>query len=178
MSSPTTGGAPPDKKKMFLLAGLGLVIIMVYKQMALSPPTPPPDAQSVDSGVGPVVETPSGEERAPTTTEEPSPKERIETAGQSWGRDPFIGDDTVDAQNTGTTPVMTRPQVNEEAALMLSGIAWSKNKAAAIINGQIVRAGDLLPVKGKKIYKVLSILKNRVILQGQDKTITLRVRGG
>lgn len=178
MNPPTTGGASPDKKKMFLLAGLGLVIIIVYKQMALSPPTTPPDTQSVNTGAMPEAETPPGETSALAITEEPLPKERIETAGQSWGRDPFIGDDTGDAQNAGTTPVLTRPRVNDEAALVLSGIAWSKNKAAAIINGQVVREGDLLPVKGKKIVKVLSILKNRVILQDQDKTITLRVRGG
>jgi hypothetical protein len=178
VNPPTAGGAPPDKKKMFLLAGLGLVIIIVYKQMALSPPTPLPDAQSVNTGAAPGTETAPGQAGTPIVPVKPLSEERIETAGQSWGRDPFIGDDTVAAQNTVTTPVVARPQVNDEAALALTGIAWSKNKAAAIINGQVVREGDLLPVKGKKIYKVLSILKNRVILQDQDKTITLRVRGG
>ncbi|MDD5491312.1 MAG: hypothetical protein PHV60_01350 [bacterium] len=178
MNQPTAGGAPPDKKKMFLLLGLGLVIIVIYKSVVLSPPSPSPDVQSVDTGTETGVVIPPVEEKVPVVTEEAVPKETIETAGQSWGRDPFIGDAAGEQQQSGTSVAVTKPPVSEEAALVLSGIAWSKNKAVAIINGQVVREGDLLPVKGKKIYKVITILKNRVILQDQDKTITLRVRGG
>lgn len=178
MAPPTVGGAPPDKKKMFLLLGLGLVIIVIYKSVVLSPPARPPDAQSVDTGTDAGVVIPPAEEKVPVVTEEVVPKEIIETAGQSWGRDPFIGDIAGEQQQSSTSAAVPKPPVNEDAALVLSGIAWSKNKAVAIINGQVVREGDLLPVKGKKIYKVITILKNRVILQDQDKTITLRVRGG
>lgn len=178
MASPTAGGAPPDKKKMFLLLGLGLVIIVIYKSVVLSPPAPPPDAQSVDTGTDGGVAIPPVEEDTPVITEESLPKEKIETAGQFWGRDPFIGDTGGEEQRPGASVVTPKPTGSEESALVLSGIAWSKNKAVAIINGQVVREGDLLPVKGKKIYKVITILKNRVILQDQDKTITLRVRGG
>jgi hypothetical protein len=178
MASPTAGGSPPDKKKMFLLLGLGLAIIFVYKSVVLSPPAPPPDAQPIDTGTDAGVAIPPAEENAPLITEESLPKEKIETAGQFWGRDPFIGDTGGEEQRPGTSAVTPKPAVSEESALVLSGIAWSKNKAVAIINGQVVREGDLLPVKGKKIYKVITILKNRVIMQDQDKTITLRVRGG
>jgi hypothetical protein len=178
MAQPTAGGAPPDKKKMFMLLGLGLVIIIVYKSMVLSPPPPPPADQSADAGTEPGVGIPPVEEKAAPATEEVLPKDKIESAGQYWGRDPFSGDTGGDEQKPGTTVVTPKPQVSEESALILSGIAWSKNKAVAIVNGQVVREGDLLPVKGKKIYKVITILKNRVILQDQDKTITLRVRGG
>ncbi len=170
--------APPDKKKIFLLLGLGLVIIIVYKSMVLSPPSPPPDAQPIDPGtVTSVVKSPVAE-TAPARIEQALPKEKVDLTGQSWGRDPFIGDTAGTEQKTGTAVTVTNPPADEVAALVLSGIAWSKNKAVAIINGQVVREGDLLPVQGKKIYKVLTILKNRVILQGQDKTITLRLRGG
>lgn len=173
--------APPDKKKIFMLLGLGLVVIIVYKSVILSPPTP----QSGISGTAiEVVKIPAGEATS-AETEEPLPQEKLDPAGQSWGRDPFISDIAVEGKNpeppvTTTKPpvTVTKPPENEEAALVLSGIAWSRNKAVAIINGQVVREGDLLPVQGKKIYKVITILKNRVILQGQDKTITLRVRGG
>jgi hypothetical protein len=178
MASPTAGGAPPDKKKMFLLLGLGLVIIVVYRSMVLSPPAPPPGIQPDDSGTESGVLIPPGEENTPTITEEALAKEKIETAGQFWGRDPFIGDSTREEQRPVTSSAVSKPPVSEETALVLSGIAWTKNKAVAIINGYVVREGDLLPVKGKKIYKVINILKNRVILQDQDRTITLRVRGG
>lgn len=176
MAQPTAGGAPPDKKKMSLLIGLGLVIIIVYKSMVLSPP--PPADQSTETEIEPGIVIPTVEEKAIPEAEEVLPKEKIETAGQYWGRDPFIGDSGADEQKPGTNVTTPKPQTSEESALVLSGIAWSKNKAVAIINGQVVREGDLLPVKGKKIYKVISILKNRVILHDQDKTITLRVRGG
>jgi hypothetical protein len=178
MGQPTAGGAPPDKKKLFLLLGLGLVIIIIYKSMVLSPPAPPPDTQPIDAETESGVGGPMVEEKASPMAEDVLPKEKIESAGQYWGRDPFIGDTNGEEQQPGTSVVAPKPAVNEEAALVLSGIAWSKNKAVAIINGQVVREGDLLPVKGKKIYKVITILKNRVILQDQDKTITLRVRGG
>ncbi len=170
--------APPDKKKIFLLLGLGVISIIVYKSAVLSPPAPVPDDQPVDSDIAIVAAVPPAEKNVPGREEQPLSQEKTDAAGQSWGRDPFIGDSAGEEQKPGTAVTVTKPLVNEEPALVLSGIAWSKNKAVAIINGQVVREGDLLPVQGKKIYKVLTILKNRVILQGQDKTITLRVRGG
>ncbi|MDD5260014.1 MAG: hypothetical protein PHD29_08595 [bacterium] len=178
MALPTAGGAPPNKKKIFLLLGLGLVIIIVYKFMVFSPPAPPLEVPSVDSDTTSGIQPPLERENFPVKNEQALSQEKIDTSGQFWGRDPFVGDTAGEASRPATTAELPKSLASEEQALVLSGIAWSKNKAVAIINGQVVREGDLLQAKGKKIYKVITILKNRVILQGHDKTITLRVRGG
>jgi hypothetical protein len=180
------GKKSPDKKQIIILVALGLAILFVYKQMVLKP-TPAPESAPAATGevtdtAVPVESVPST--RANTTEKEfavlgSTPEAAGDSSGQAWGRDPFVGAGDSSPENNTVTPgpVAVTP-AKEEDLLELTGIAWYKNKALAVINGQVVHEGEYLYIKGKKAYLVISILKNRVLLKNDAKTITLRVRGG
>lgn len=177
----SSSNLPVDKKKIALLIIFILIIFFLYKNMIFKSAvpanpipenTPVPSPDTIDSGK---VTT----EESPSQSIESFEKEAVD---RSWGRDPFVGN-----IGTGQTVVNQSKQPNqnepkdpstEESPLLLSGIASSRNRALAIINGQIVHEGDYLQVKGKKSFEVISIFKNRVILRKNGKIITLRVGGG
>ena len=173
-------------KKIFILAGLGLLIVIIYKQVVLKPQTAetPEATPSATSGSPPLTDT-----AVPVYTPGVKPEVAVSTAtkvtssdviNQAWGRDPFLGEDDgspVTNPDTTINPPPPKPVI-EEDLLMLTGIAWQKNKALAIINGQVVHEGEYVYIKGKKTYQVITILKNRVMLKANEKTITLRVKGG
>lgn len=180
------GGAPSDKKKVLILLGLGVTIIFVYKTVVLDKSRP----AETSTAVATVQESAPAEPVSPSAEEhisrETLPKEdeaHRQPVNLSWGRDPFTGFSNVEEKKPSSQygPVSAIPSAQkkpEQDPLILSGIGWSKNRALAIINGYVVHEGDTVVAQGKKVYKVISILKNRVVMDDNGKTIILRVRGG
>jgi hypothetical protein len=76
-----------------------------------------------------------------------------DTAQGKWGTDPFVRD-----------WVMT----SEVSDLKLKAITQSGSKAYALINDQILEAGEI--IAGKKI---VSIEKDKVVLEQGDRTFTI-----
>ncbi len=77
-----------------------------------------------------------------------------------WGNDPFY--------RTRLTPTTT--PANDAVALRLLGILYREVGAQALINGRIIKEGDI--VDG---YRVTAITRDFVTMQGAGRTIELRV---
>lgn len=181
------GSASPDKKRIIILVLLGVAILIVYKKSILdrSQLSSTPDIAGVEE-MSQTLLPPSVEEGTtsymvlPGTSLAPAPPAPENT---SWGRDPFVGtyygEEKPVSQSPDEKPVpVQRSQKPKSETLILSGIGWSRNRALAIINGQVVHEGETISTKEKKRYKVITILKNRVVMDRNGTTIILRVRGG
>lgn len=181
------GSASPDKKRMVILFLLGVVIIIVYKKTILdrSQSSSTPEISGVVKPSQPLLPPPLAEGTTPRIAVPGVPLVSAPPAPESasWGRDPFVGTYYEEEKPVSQPPeekqaAVQHPQKSESEMLLLSGIGWSRNRALAIINGQVVHEGEIIATKEKKRYKVISILKNRVVVDHEGITIILRVRGG
>lgn len=80
-----------------------------------------------------------------------------------WGIDPF---------RVSGLQLETRPQAAELSKFRLTGILWSENRSAAIINDQIVHQGDSL-----NGCTILEIGKESVSIQCEGQMAELRQGG-
>lgn len=87
---------------------------------------------------------------------------KIKKIPERWGRDPFVSDETVFSKAR---------KIRRPRKLYLSGIAYKNGAYLAVIDGIVVKEGDM--IEGKT---VLTIKKDRVILKQKDKFEALKLR--
>ena len=145
-------------KNAVVLGVLFLVIMLVYGKNIFKS-TPSSSRQETAGLVQPGTETPAvpGAE----LTEEIRKPKRIPPG---WGRDPFI------AEETGPTKLT---KVQQPRKLYLSGIANKEGLYLAIIDGKVVKKGDM--IEGREIT---NITEDAVILKRDNKIEILKLRGG
>lgn len=87
---------------------------------------------------------------------------KIKRIPARWGRDPFISDE----KSFSKVKKIRRPR-----KLYLSGIAYKNGAYLAVIDGSVVKEGDV--VEGRT---VVTIKNDRVILKQKDKFEALKLR--
>jgi hypothetical protein len=142
-----------DKKQKQLVFTLILVAVFILalansigkikKRHPRAPAAPPPAA---------IPQAPRPDAAAAKTL---PPSEKTE-----WGRDPFSGKEYKGAAQ----------KQEEEQALKLSGVLWSKASPAAIINNKVCKTGD--QIAG---YVIQEIKEDRVVLDNGAHTMELKV---
>ncbi len=96
-------------------------------------------------------------------------------ASPRWGRDPFaipirpLRSDTVGVDKEASKDA-SKEESKSGKAVSLSAIIYKGGEGAAIINGRIVRKGDI--VEG---MEVLQVLLDRVVLKEGSRVVELRV---
>jgi hypothetical protein len=162
-----------DTKKIIILGILILIIVPIWiralkprgKRIASAPRTAALEGSSPSQAVTPSItnDTEPMKKVAPMKIDIPqdNEKEKVQKKRMAlpWSRDPFV------AQGK-----LKKKGPSAPTTLHLSGIMWDEKKPAAIINDNIVSAGD--EVQGKKIIK---IEKDKVILQEDGQEYILRL---
>lgn len=154
-----------DKKKAELvITGVLIVIFIIVLTNSIMkirgkiPPAPKP--KLVDEVSEPPALT-TRKETLSVKTEQFISKETLkkdirQKTEPSWGRDPFVREETVISQDSGVS------------SLKLMGITTGGSKSMAIINNEIVNVGSKV---GK--FTVLKIVKDRVVLTDGEKNFEL-----
>jgi hypothetical protein len=143
--------------QLIILAGLGVILIVVSARVAGVRRGSPGAAEVVAVAIPPAPFVEPAREDPPPSLE-PSPEriaQREHASGQGWGRDPFI---------------VQTPVVVERPTFTLSGILWDPQKPIAIINGSLVRIGEELSG-----YRVVAISHDRVSLIKDGHTLLLEM---
>ncbi len=146
---------PKNSKNMLILGVLFLVIILVYgknlfKKKEVTPESLPEFEQTSEGN--------SGEILSETTEKNSKGRE----GPLRWGRDPFVADEILTAK---------LEMINRPRKLFLSGIAYKEGVYLAVIDGKVVKKGDIIENK-----KIINISEDRIILQENDKFEVLKVR--
>lgn len=146
---------PKNIKNLLVLGTLFAVIILVYgKSIFKKAPKPQENIPRVVQSTGEnVAETVPGAPEVPPRTKRIPP---------GWGRDPFVAEEP-------TATKLTRLQ--QPRKLFLSGIAHKEGLYLAIIDGKVVKKGDI--IEGREIT---NITEDRVTLKKNDKIEILKLR--
>lgn len=144
---------PKNTRNLIALGALFIVIIFVYGKNlfkgrpSLQEEETPKFEQSFED-----VDLIGGDEQA----------RKIKRIPTRWGRDPFVSDEEVFSK----VKKIRRPR-----KLYLSGIAYKNGAYLAVIDGAVVKEGDV--VEGRT---VVTIKNDRVILKQKDKFEALKLR--
>ncbi len=135
------------KQKQLLAAVLGAAVILVWIRAL---------------GGRPARRASSILPAAQTAPQEPVVSPR-QTPSADWGENPFMANRQPAASGSASAAEM-------ESDLVLNGILWDSKNPSAVVNNQVVGVGDPLGP-----WKVVEILKDRVILSDGASTQTLTV---
>lgn len=140
-----------EKIQIAVTAALAVVLLVLLGRPFIAPKLKAPKA--------PLVAQPIAPPEPAVAPESASVFEQLkeEASRLKLGRDPF------------NKPV--GPAAN--AGPVLSGIVWDPREPAAIIDGQIVRIGDMLA--SPAVEKVVDIGKNHVILNDGTRNLELKL---
>ncbi|MBI3318819.1 MAG: hypothetical protein HYZ90_06755 [Candidatus Omnitrophica bacterium] len=137
------------KKKIWLMAGLSLLAVVVWVRGLTSRPS---------SGGGVSLPAPSG-----VPVEEKTQESASFPEGGEWGGNPF------DLERRTVAPPVS-PVGGEEPSHVASGILWDPKSPSAIVDNRVVSAGDSV---GR--WQVVEIQKDKVVLSDGVSTQTLSV---
>ncbi|MDP3979815.1 MAG: hypothetical protein Q8Q33_00215 [Chlamydiota bacterium] len=144
-----------NNKELMIAIGLGIIFIFMVGKSILFKPV--------------VEKTPQMQEIVDVNESKTNDINAglVETTHESydslgWALDPF--------RNKKGKEIFSEHVADE--AWSLTGILWSDDDAAAIINDQIVHQGD--EIRG---YRIVQILQDRILIQKGDKSSELYVKG-